>query len=310
MVDRQQIRQQPYPGLRPRLLLSRDLCLHFSLDFDRIPAGKRPQALQQQLPLLSPFAEPGHYVAWQGGRAQLWLWDQAALAARLPEAARCSVLPDSALSLTAPLDEGERWVAGLHGSEWQRWRGALLQDSRWQPAAPLGEPPQSLDLTQRSPLQAVDHLLLQQLGLGASAALLLAALLLQGGAWLDLYRQHASLQEEFSSLEDGNQLQAQARRRAQQARQLWQARQALLGNRQSELIARLGQDLPDTAGRWQRYDYQPGRLQLFLHDPSPDPRDYVRRLDATGLLGDLQVQPEPRNDMVTLQATPLDRSAR
>ncbi|MFD2405993.1 hypothetical protein ACFSVK_09810 [Azorhizophilus paspali] len=134
---------------------------------------------------------------------------------------------------------------------------------------------------------------------------------MQGGAWLDLNRQRHDLREQLAGLEEDNQLQTQARRRALQDRQLWQTRRDLLQGSQSELIARLGQALPSSAGLWQRYDYQPSRLQIFLRDPSPDPRDYVKRLDATGLLGGVQVQPEARNDMVTLQAIPLpDRSVR
>ncbi|WP_312513502.1 hypothetical protein [Stutzerimonas nitrititolerans] len=297
--------QQPHSGLRPRVLLSRDLSLHFNLDLGKIPASKRTQALQQQLLLLSPFSEPGHYASWQGGRAQLWIWDQNALVQRLPQAARYSVLPDSALSLNQPLDEGERLVAGVSGYEWQRWRDNRLLDSHWSATADAQLAQHHLDLTQRSPLQAADRQLLQGITLAGIAGLLLAGLLIQGGAWLSLDRQQQHLAAQLEQLEEGNQLQAQARRRALHSRDLWLTRQALLDHSQSELIARIGEALPASASLWQRYDYQPGRLQIFLRDPSPDPRDYVRRLNATGLVGNVQVQPEPRNDMVTLQATPL-----
>jgi hypothetical protein len=302
MIDRHSIQQQPYQGLRPRALLARDLCLHFSLSFDKIPAGKRNQALQQQLLLLSPFTEPGHYVGWQGGRAQLWLWDQAALRARLPACDRYSIVPDSALSLAQPLADGERLISGLHGCEWQRWQNQQLLDSRWQAkpdAAPL-----PLDLTQRTPLQVADRQLLQQMGLGACAALLLALLLVQSGAWLDLDLQKQALQAQLSELENDNALQIQARNRAVQAKQRWLSRQGQFGIDQSQLIAKLTNALPESSGLWQRYDYQPGRLQIFLRDPKPDPRNYVQRLDATGLLTGVQVQLEQRNDMVTLQAIP------
>ena len=96
-----------------------------------------------------------------------------------------------------------------------------------------------------------------------------------------------------------------ARRRALQSRDRWLTRQALFTHSQSELIARVGEALPSSASLWQRYDYQPGRLQIFLLDPSPDPRDYVRRLDETAMVDSVQVQPEPRNGMVTLQAVPF-----
>lgn len=168
------------------MLLSRELSLFFKLDLSKIPASKRPQALQQQLLLLSPFANPGHYANWQAGRAQVWIWDQAALLERLPQAARYSVLPDSALSLNSPLPDGERLVAGIRGLEWQRWRDGQLDDSRWATHHTTDLPPHELDLSQRSPLQAADRQLLQNVGMASIATALLAALLIQIGAWLDL----------------------------------------------------------------------------------------------------------------------------
>ncbi|WAE52178.1 hypothetical protein [Stutzerimonas frequens] len=287
------------------MLLSRELSLFFKLDFSKIPASKRAQALQQQLLLLSPFANPGHYANWQAGRAQVWIWDQAALLERLPQAARYSVLPDSALSLNSPLLDGERLVAGIKGLEWQRWRDGQLDDSRWAAHHTTELPTHELDLSQRSPLQAADRQLLQNLGMASVATALLAALLIQIGAWLDLSRSQEQLTAQLAELEEGSQLQAQARRRALQSRDRWLTRQALFTHSQSELIARVGEALPSSASLWQRYDYQPGRLQIFLLDPSPDPRDYVRRLDETAMVDSVQVQPEPRNGMVTLQAVPF-----
>ncbi|MCF6757114.1 hypothetical protein L3X14_10990 [Pseudomonas balearica] len=287
------------------MLLSRELSLYFKLDLSKIPASKRPQALQQQLLLLSPFANPGHYANWQAGRAQVWIWDQAALLERLPQAARYSVLPDSALSLNSPLLDGERLVAGIKGLEWQRWRDGQLDDSRWAAHHTTELPTHELDLSQRSPLQAADRQLLQNLGMASVATALLAALLIQIGAWLDLSRSQEQLTAQLAELEEGSHLQAQARRRALQSRDRWLTRQALFTHSQSELIARVGEALPPSASLWQRYDYQPGRLQIFLLDPTPDPRDYVRRLDETAMVDSVQVQPEPRNGMVTLQAVPF-----
>lgn len=306
MVDRLNIRQQVYAGIRPRVLLSRDSCLYFSLDFSRIPAGKRKQALQQQLLLLSPFPHVGHYVSWHAGWAQLWIWDQASLVARLPQASRYSVLPDSALSLGTAFSDGERLLGGIRGYEWQRWQSGRLSDSRWSPQADASLPGHTLDLYLRSPLQAAERELLYAVACAGSAAVLLASLLIQCGAWLDLSQRHVKLAVELSTAEQNSELQAQARRRVLQGRDLWQARQRLFVNSQSELIARVGEALPDSASLWQRYDYQPGSLQILLQDPKPDPRDYVSRLSASGLLGNVQVQPEARNDMVTLRAVPFN----
>lgn len=304
LVDRHQIQQRPYQGLRPRALLARELCLHFSISFEKIPAGKRNLALQQQLLILSPFVEPGNYVAWQNGRAQLWLWDQAALRARFPACDRYSVVPESALSLAQPLECGERLISGLHGCEWQRWQNHQLLDSRWQAGSESDTKALPIDLTQRAPLQAADRELLQQVGLGACAATFLVVLLMQAGAWLDLNLQRQQLESQVSDLESDNVLQMQARTRALQAKQRWVSREGLFGIGQSQLIAALTSALPEQSGVWQRYDYQPGRLQIFLRDPKPDPRVYVQRLDATGLLTNVQVQLGQINDMLTLQAVP------
>ena len=103
-VDRHDIRQRPYAGVRPRVLLSRIRPV--------LQAGLQQDTGQQASPGATaattapfPFANPRHYANWQAGRAQVWIWDQAALLERLPQAARYSVLPDSALSLNSPL----RW---------------------------------------------------------------------------------------------------------------------------------------------------------------------------------------------------------
>lgn len=307
LIDRKGSKQHALQGIRQRTLLSRNLCLHFSIDLQKIPASKRQQALQQQLLLLSPFNEPGHYSCWQGGRAQLWIWDQQQLQANHPEQARLALLPDSALSLRHPLHSGERLVRGIAGLEWQCWKNGQLLDSRWYnptdtvPALDIHE----VDLQQTSPLQAADQQRLQVFGIGLLALLLLASLAVQTGAWLDLRQENRHLQKNLEKLQDNNQLQAQAKRRTQHTLELWQQRQQLLQHSQHRMISELAQALPATAGRWQRYSYQPERLQLFLQDATPDPREYVKRLDATGLFKDVQVQPEPRSNMLTLQARPL-----
>lgn len=240
---------------------------------------------------------------WQGSRAQVWIWDQDALLERLPQASSLSIVPDSALSLTPPPSDGEHFVQGLHGWEWQRWRAEKLIDSRWESHPPQNSTYIPLDSSQTSPIQAADRQLYEQLAFAGIAALLSGWLLLQAGAWLDLRLTESDLHEQLLSLEEANEMQARARRKAQQSRELWLTRQALLRNSQSQLITNLSRALPPSAGIWQRYDYQPGRLQLLLKDPSPSPRDYVRRLADTGLLSNVQVQPEPLNQMVLLKAT-------
>lgn len=300
LIDRNTISQDRCQGIRSRVLVSRSLCLYYIQDLARVPAARRQQALIQQVRLLSPFEQPGFYVRWQGATAQLWLWDQAALELRLPQAAMFTVLPDS--SLADSKKDAECWLAGVNGVEWQQWQNGILQDSRWQSVAPAEVLPQPLALDKVAPLQAADKQQLLHWGLAAIAASLVLVLLLQAGGALSLWRQQQVMQNELVNLNQSGQLQFQARRKAQQALAQWQARQALYGPMQLDFIQQLAAAVPEEATFWQRYQYEPGRLQLQLKDDNPDPRDYVRRLNQISGISNVQIQLDPGNKSVTVQA--------
>lgn len=281
-------------------MLSRGLCLYYSLDLAKIPATRRHQALTQQVRLLSPFAEPGFYVRWQAGVAQLWLWDQAALEARLPQAGSIAVLPDSALA--EPKADGECWLAGIQGVEWQQWQQGRLQDSRWQPDAPATTRLCRLNLDQAAQLQAADRQQLVHWGFGCASLVLILSLCIQAGGMLNLWQQQQRMQAELIRLNSSSQAQFAARRQALQARAQWQARNRLVQPSQLGFIQQLASTLPEQAHFWQRYQYEPGRIELQLKDEAPDPRDYVRRLSAVAGINNVQVQLDPGNERVVLQA--------
>lgn len=368
LVSREQITISSAKGWRKRVLISRSLCLFYSQDLSHIPATRRTAALSQQIKLLSPFSDPGFYVRWQNGKAQLWLWDQAALLARLPEAEHCLVLPDSALSplgsradLAAQDEEstamqaldGRYILQGISGQEHQTWQQGELTDSQWlkgsaERRAPSAELNQSsaerqapsakldlerkdflprlsttkstdeiqninnsaeqarlivLDLHRAAPLQAADKRLFGHLALGGVALLLLAIFLLQAGGALSLWRHHQQLEQTVRLQHEQNQQQQQAMRRALAARERWLARQALLEQLgQLSYVQALAKALPKEASFWQRYSYEPGRLQLLLMDTNPDPRDYVRIIGGLPHTHNVQVQLDPANQRVTVQA--------
>ena len=322
LVEKNHITQAKCYGWRRRVLLSRSLCLFYALDLNHIPTTRRQAALAQQLKLLSPFAEPGFYAQWQAGKVCLWLWDQAALLVRLPEAGHALVLPDSALAPAhdptestehstdgISIKDGHYHVRGISGLEQQQWQQGLLQDSRWQPDRSqthhAGEPCQiiNLALDTPAPLQAADQRLLGHICLGALASGLLMILLLQAGGAVSLWQQYASLEQSVQLQNEQNQLQLQAMRRALSARERWLARESLLQQvGQLGYVQQLAKALPISASFWQHYSYQPGRLQLLLTDPEPDPRDYVRIIGSLPNTHNVQVQLDPANQKVTVQA--------
>ena len=70
--------RRPAPGFgAPVWVLARALCRFRVLDLTQVPVAGRVQALRLQMGQLSPFAQTGHCVVWQGGRALLWFWDAA-----------------------------------------------------------------------------------------------------------------------------------------------------------------------------------------------------------------------------------------
>lgn len=274
---------------------------------------------------------------------QLWLWDQAALVARLPDAEHGLVLPDSALSPlgtsadittdiaiepnhdhkhnTGQLLDGVYFLQGISGQEQQAWQQGELTDSRWVKNSALEQNRSAdgrlivLDLHRAAPLQATDKRLFGHLALGCVATILLATLLLQAGGVLSLWQQQQGLETSVSQQHEQNQLQQQAMRRALSARERWLSRQALLEQAgQLSYVQALAKVLPAEASFWQRYSYEPGRLQLLLIDSKPDPRDYVRIIGGLPNTRNVQVQLDSANQRVTVQAdltaaSPLPASA-
>lgn len=325
LVCREHITQTSAQGWRKRVLISRSLCLFYLQDLSHIPATRRTAALAQQIKLLSPFSEPGFYVRWQGGKAQLWLWDQAALVARLPEAEHYLVLPDSVLSplggradLTEQDEEatamqaleGRYVLQGISGQEHQTWQQGELTDSQWlKGSAELNQASAEharvivLDLHRAAPLQAADKRLLGHLALGSMALVLLALLLLQAGGAFSLWRHHQQLEQTVRLQHEQNKTQQTAMRRASEARELWLARQSLLQQTgQLAYVQQLAKILPDGASAWQRYSYEPTRLQLYFSDPKPDPREYVRLIGSLPNTSNVKVQLDAANQKITVTA--------
>lgn len=301
LVDREQIHTESYPGWRPRVVLSRSLCLFFTCDLARVPKHRRARALPQQVALNAPFAEPGHHVIWYGATACVWVWDQAALQARLPQSVRYQVVPDSALAPAWP--GNERQLAGLQGGEWQRWQGGVLCDSRWLPDANPAAAP--LVLSRRTPLRARDRLLLGHLGCALVAWCLLLGALWQVGASWRVISQVKQLSAQVSADGEGLLATRHARQRAEAMRRQFGARLGLFAPGQSLALPQLMDKLPATVTLLAQYDYQPQRVQLLLTDSRPDPRDYVNRLEGITIndrrLHNVQVQLES-NQRVRLQA--------
>lgn len=294
------------------MVVARSLCIFISCDLSAVPKARREQALKQQVILQTPFTEPGYHVRWYQGRAAVWIWDQTALVARISEAKRYQVLPESVLA-PPPLPgqrqqrEWQRYLHGQQGYEWQSWQNGWLKDSCWLSVLqPDASAVIQLSFDQASPLAPEDRQLLGHLACGVIVLLLLACVTWQLGAWFRLEQKTNELLVELDSADKRLITARHARQRAEGLRRQYEARLGLLGEGQSHTLPQLIELLPASVSMLQQYDYQPLRLQLLLQDKSPDPREYVRRLEGMTLNGqrlhNLQVKLEGNGTLVRLQA--------
>ncbi|MGU5543209.1 hypothetical protein ACV1CV_02425 [Aeromonas veronii] len=252
------------------------MCLYYCWDLNSVPHSRRSKALHQQVSLHSPFLSPGYYVHWKGGVAQTWIWDKERLQPRLPTNFQGNIIPESMLS--PEIENGERWLQGIDGCEWQLWRDGVLAESRLSECRDKAAI--DCDYNRRLPLQGAERTWLMMCSTAAVAMLLLASLMLQGGMALRHWQTLTQLEEKLSAQDESAVMEKQARLRAERLRQRLLAQRSLLQQENSTLLNRLLELMPTTVSNLQQLVIQPGRIEMSLNDSHPDPRDYVTRFDG------------------------------
>lgn len=122
-------------------VIGRALCLYRLFVLDNIPANERSNALAVQLSQWSPFPETGRYVVWQGGKAQVWIWDEAdrVLAAGKTDGGKAVVMPETILQEPPADQDAVRLITCGDGVEGQIWRDGILLSGYWWNALPTPE---------------------------------------------------------------------------------------------------------------------------------------------------------------------------
>ncbi len=120
-------------------MLSRAL-VHFArVPLQNVPAQRRAAAIRLQLLQLSPWPNTGFAFRVAADTANIWYWDEDAIAARV---AAIGARPDSVIAvpeseMRATTAAGEALlIRSLDGVEGQVWRAGELQASMWWPQAP------------------------------------------------------------------------------------------------------------------------------------------------------------------------------
>lgn len=332
--------QRPAPGLGAVVwVLARALCRFRVVDLAQVPATGRAQALRLQVAQLSPFADTGHCVVWQGGKALLWMWDAALVRQAMAEAGvaakRAQVWPESLLY--APGVPGARLVQALQGFEAQIWDdGGALVMSRWWSAPPdaaewlVFERDMGLPASQRQAQVPQPLALAMQLqpqlrstagGGGApwrderlAYAVLALALWLPtawwGAGWLKASQAQAQAKAAQDAAAQVSQPLVLAREEALRLAGRTQALAALAPYpSQLELMARVAGALPSNATQFREWGFREGKLKvvLVLQSEAVTSSTLVAALQKAGGLDNIQAVPgnDPKLLAINMDVVPL-----
>lgn len=313
-------------------MLSRGRCRFGRFDLSKVPANRRGAALALQLSEWAPFDDADHVAVWSPeGRASVWCWDRAALAAAWSAASPAALPPVLPESLLRPPPAGAalRVLRALDGCEAQAWgEGGELLASRWWPAAPspdearlflrdagfaAGDVPAGWPQPQDLPLADAPWGRPARAGQapgGGSAAeaavfALLAISVLVPAAWLatDHLRLHRA-----QALVD-----ADIERESQRSREILDARSAALGAVDEaraivnlapypsplQLMSVLAAELPapgvSSLREWEQTE---GRLRILVGVATGEVSgaEHVRALERSGLFDDIKIvtQSDPK----------------
>lgn len=303
----------PYGGLLGRqAVISRGLCLYRVFDLERVPAGRRQDALGLKIAAWAPGGYTAHYAGWVGGQAHVWSWDPSRVDAR------GKAVPETALH---PSGDGVRLVCCIDGFEGQYWADGTLRKAHWwserpgvndwvwfQRAAglkPVAEAPEA----ESPPLlprpwareragggQVVAH---EARIVQAVAALGVFALGWQAVGFYSDTAARADLRDQVAQRERAIEpvLQARQTAREEQSR-IAERRELFPDHRQLQVMAQVAATLSRDVVlvQWLR---EGTRLRVGIEGDEPDASAFVRRFQEVGMFDDVSAERgRTRNQLV------------
>jgi hypothetical protein len=324
LQTRDQVTTTTVPGRRSSWIVARSCCIFQRLDFSQIPRAKQQAALDNRIPLISPFDKPGYWVDWQQGKANIWLWDQKrqdSMRQGITELSATTVIETVPESIyTQPgSDERQLWKSkdGFIGQFWRQDK--LLGESWWrtQPtdadwldflksvSQPPTEAPQALDLavTDRIRWQGsrsdFQFSITNERTVMASVGSLFALVLLFQFVGLARIGWHNSmLKSEIQSLTPEVEQAFILRDEYFELRRQNLHLSSFSGRRQLEMMADVADLLSTENITLIEWKVENNELEIVLTDSSPDLNRYVRYLEALGWLSDIRIDQKTNGQIV------------
>lgn len=308
-------------------VVGRDCCTFRTVEIGNVPASKIDAVVRSQVTAISPFKIPGswHYV--QGGRATVWMWDEQE---RLAKAAALDfdvsdyvVLPESCF---AEQSVGVQLVESLAGGVFAQYRkGEELLAESWWPGPPStlewrsflrgsGQPfavppqPTSLAVDQLSAwpgirTQGLASRSIESLLMFATVAVFVFLLSFQLMGSARLWLAVNASQQQTETVTESNQSVIGLRDEALMLRDTVRVLNQLKKTGQLQLMERIADNLPASAGRLIVWRLQGASLEFIVEDQAPDLEAYVSRLQDVPTLSQIGVEPLTRTGEVKILAT-------
>jgi len=320
----------PRNGLRSQLLIGRGLSMFRYHDFSNVPRNRRAQALSQSVTLWSPFEHTDYHCYWEEGSAMVWYWDaQHSSSASAGDAdsgqgdannPALTILPEATF---LPRKSQGVYLQQCHqGVDLQYWASGRLIDSRWFSKQPESKVVQEFCLQHRLPEQtepAVSPLdwqkdawrqaLTPQQWLAANEKIVVGAVLVIFSVillWQETryWKAHwlaGQAAEQYSTSSAELEPLLQARNEVQHYFQMNEAILTAFGEpSQAQLMTLVSKALPNDEAMFKQWRYQRGQLEIVIEDPSADPIEYVKRIQAEPLFSDVRTEQARGEDSLKL----------
>lgn len=299
-------------------VVARSACVFHTLDVSAVPDNRLEKAVSTQIPLLSPYKQPGYWFLRQGANVAIWIWDEAARKALADQQAidtlEFAVVPESCFANNG--DNGIHVYQGVEGVFVQQWQDGKLLEDRWWPKLPderewrmflrgVGRPFEVVAAA--CPLEYSRPGRWAGVQLGALTDRFVETFLVKGIATVFIFlfafqltgsvrllSESWALEEQISVVRESHQAAILNREKAFETRLAADRLSALHTTSPVHLIERVAGALPDSASELITWRFESGQLEFVLKDPSPDLEAYVRSLEATGSLTRISVEPIPR----------------
>ena len=313
-------------------IVGRSCCVFRSLDLGNVPSSKRQQAVAAQIPLVSPFKQPGYWCCHQQGVARIWLWDEANRKEKAAELSidttEFAVVPESVFSEEAK--DGLR-IYQCHGGDGflaHVWRDAGLIAETWWPQSP-GEAewrtflrgsgvtyqPQpeakSIELSNPAPwksvrLNALGTRSIESSLVKGAATVFIALLGFQLTGSIRLLFEDWSLSNEIEVISEEHQQTIALRDTAFELRRKSNGLADLTTTSQVELLSAISRALPASGRELSEWQFRNGELEFIVNDEAPGLEDYVRRLEGVEKLSRVTVEPLEKRKQIRVVARVTD----